>query len=157
MAGKKEADDENNMILMLDTQIYDLIVADDEVTKRISVRVESGELEILSTHVQESELNAIPDPEKRSQVSRIPRVHVPTSDFVLDFSALDGARLGDGALVEAIRDGNINHTKDALIAATAQLEGAILVTEDKTLLRRSEVEKISVWNYAHLHQWLFDS
>lgn len=59
---------------------------------------------------------------------------VPTGACVADVSRLNFARLmEDVDAVEALRSGNIDHTRDALIAATAIFEKCALVTNDKRL------------------------
>ena len=71
-------------------------------------------------------------------------------------SRLGMARFGEAAPIEAIRGGNWpKYTHDALIAATAQADGQVLVTEERRLQRRAETQLgVEVWNwqrwYAHL-------
>ena len=89
-------------------------------------------LKILTTHVQEDELSLISDVEKKKKVASIPREVIPTRGFVLGVSRLGMARLG-GEGIEEIRQGNLRHTHDALIAATAEGYADVLVTEEEDL------------------------
>ncbi|MDO8531877.1 MAG: hypothetical protein Q7T26_06885 [Dehalococcoidia bacterium] len=140
------------LVVMLDTHIYDRLAAAHSDLCTLQESVQAGQLILLTTHVQEDELARIPDLEKRERVASILHLcqWIPTSDFVLDFSRLDMARLGTGETVEAIRKGNSKHTKDALIAATAAYEGGILVTEDKVLKKRAQSHGLTVWTYAEM-------
>jgi predicted nucleic acid-binding protein len=83
-------------------------------------------------------------------------VDVPTYGFVLDVSRLGMARLEEPAPIKAIRAGNWEkHTKDALIAATAQYEGLILVTEERRLTNFARRElKLTVWDWPRLYAHL---
>lgn len=140
------------LVVMLDTHIYDLLAAAQPELCTLTASVQARQLVLLITHVQEDQLARIPDPEKRERVASILHLcqRVPTSDFVLDFSRLDMARLGTGETVKAIRRDNSKHTEDALIAATAAYEGGILVTEDKVLKKRAQSHGLTVWTYAEL-------
>lgn len=63
------------------------------------------------------------------------------------------ARLGDPAPIEAIRASNWEkHTKDALLAATHQYEGLILVTQERRLTNFARRElKLTVWDWSRLY------
>ena len=138
------------LVVMLDTQIYDLLTEDEEGLRALQTSVRAGQLDIKTTHVQEDELARIPDPDKKAKVASIPRQPVPTSDFVVGESRWGMARFGTGETVEAIRRDNLKHTRDALIAATAEYEGAVLVTEDKLLKRRAQGQGLLVWTKGEL-------
>lgn len=110
--------------------------------------IDDGQLEILFTHVTVEELAETPDLDRRSHLLLIlidlGRI-VPTGAFVLDYSRLNFARLNDDAeAFEAFRSGNIDHTRDALIAATAQFEQCAMVTFDKRLTARARDRGVEV-------------
>lgn len=142
--------------LMLDTMIYDLLVADPPLLDGLIELVDRGDVEVLTTHVQEDELAAIPDAAKRASIARVPRRQVATSHFVLGTSRLDHARLGEPGDFEALRGGmdHLGHTHDALIGATAAYERAVLVTEDARLASRAAAAGVTVWNFEELRQHL---
>ncbi len=73
-----------------------------------------------------------------------------TYGAVLGTSRLGLARYGETERVEAIRSPSGRHTNDALIATTAQGEGAVLVTEERRLRNRARREGIEVWSAAEL-------
>jgi hypothetical protein len=63
---------------------------------------------------------------------------VPTGACAVDFSRLNFARLyEDVDVVEALRSGSVDHTRDALIAVTAVYEGCALVTNERRLAARA--------------------
>lgn len=110
--------------------------------------VRGGRLELLFTHVNIDELAAVPDVDRRSRLllalvdfGRL----VPTGALAVGFSRLGYARLmGDVDVVEALRSGNVDHTRDALIAATAVYEQCALVTNEKRLTARARDRGIEV-------------
>ena len=76
---------------------------------------------------------------------------VPTGAFVTEFSRVDFARLFDDVeAFEAFRLGNVKHTRDALVAATAAYEGAAVVTDDVGLRNRATARGLRVLSSAEL-------
>jgi hypothetical protein len=133
---------------MIDTNIFDKIVATRGMTWNLRRLVRKGTVTILTTHVQEDELADIPSRWLRFRVGRVPHVRIPTSEFVWNASRLDQARLGTGQPFEEIR-GSVTHTKDGLIAATAYAEADVLVTEEGRLRRRAAAAcpNLVVWDF----------
>lgn len=144
------------MKFMMDTNIFDLLVASDEVAANVRRLAENGQVEIITTHIQEDELNNIPAVEKRNKIAAIPRRVIPTTGFVLNYSRLGMARLGGGTIIDDFRQGNLRHTPDALIAATADGYADILVTQDKTLTSRARTLRLNVdvWDYEQFDRYL---
>ncbi len=127
------------MRAMADTNVFDFIAADVGLLQRVQQATAAGVLVVLTTHVQEDELAAITDLEKRVLIAQIPRTKIPTEGFVVDVSRLGEARLSEGTTIEALRRGNWpRYTKDALIGATAQADANVLVTNDETLTKRAK-------------------
>jgi hypothetical protein len=119
--------------------------------------IDSGDLEILYTHVSLEEASATRDPElRKSLVHALTTLGrpVPTGAFILDLSWLDHARITDAsgtATVEALRSNAVQHSIDALVAITAQVEGCALLTEEKKRLpRRARDEGIEVLDCTQL-------
>lgn len=110
--------------------------------------VDRGQLEVLFTHITIEELAATPDEERRSRLllQLVGLGHlIPTGAFVLGFSRLGFARFGsDDEAFEAFRSGNVGHTRDALIAATAQYEQCALLTGEKRLTNRARERGVEV-------------
>ena len=136
-----------SMRFMLDTMIFDHIVADPVLAEMVRETVGSGRITIVTTHVQEDQIAAIPDERKRRAISCLPRRTVPTMGFVLDVSRLGMARLADddtNTAIESIGRQHLLTVKDALIAASVRGEADALVTEDKTLRKRIRRDGLNV-------------
>jgi hypothetical protein len=127
------------MKIMLDTMIYDKLVADSGNLQLLLKAIGEGKLALLATHIQRDQLSDIPVLEKRAQVLTIPTTSVPTSGAVFDLSKWDEATWGDAEsdqAIECLGIGNPKHAPDALIAATAAGLVDWLVTEDRPLTNR---------------------
>ncbi|MDH6610349.1 rRNA-processing protein FCF1 [Streptomyces sp. SAI-208] len=116
----------------------------------IEEAVQAGTLEILYTHVNIDELVEIPNVDRRATLvlllAAVGRV-VPTGTAAVDFSRVNFCRVGadeDEDVMTALRSGNIDHTRDALIASTAIFEKCALVTNEKRLTNRSRERGIEV-------------
>lgn len=110
--------------------------------------VKAGDLEVLYTHVTIDELAETPDLSRRQilllLIAAIGRV-VPTGAAAVDFSRADFCRPSDDDdVLAALRSGSIDHTRDALIAATAIYEKCALVTNERRLTNRSRERGIEV-------------
>jgi predicted nucleic acid-binding protein len=114
--------------VMLDTNVYDLVVARAGFTARLQQAVRAGAVEILRTRVQEEEIARIPDPKKRAALRKIPGRRIET------VSPPPGPWPSD----------------DALIAMTAEAEADALVTEDKELRERVAATRLEVWRFDQL-------
>jgi hypothetical protein len=124
--------------------------------------IDSGDLEILYTHVTLDEASATPDLQLRAMLvyalTTLGRP-VPTGAFMTGISELGQARLtGEArtATVEVLRSKAAKHSnvarnsRDALVGITAQVEGCALLTEEKRLRRRATDEGIEVLNCQQL-------
>ncbi|WP_432015611.1 hypothetical protein [Streptomyces cucumeris] len=116
-----------------------------EVTRKA---IDDNKIELLITHVNIDEIAAVPDLERRSSLLLILcdlGKLVPTGAAVLDYSRLNFCRLHDDEeATEALRSGNIDHTRDALIAVTAEVEDCTLVTNERRLTNRARDRGIEV-------------
>ena len=115
---------------MLDTNIYDLIVARPGFAARLERAVGDGRIEILRTSVQEDEIARMPDAAKRAAMQRISGRRIPVSERALGTS---------GPLP----------SDDMLIAVTAEDEADVLVTEDKEIQAR-----IEIWRFDRLVRFI---
>ncbi len=141
------------MRLMLDSHVYDRVIATPGLPELIGRLHDAGKVVILRTHIQEDEIERTPDIVKRQRLQSIAGTKIPTSGAVWDVSRWGEATYGDGA--GDIKIGDVagqsgNHVEDALIAATAALAADALVTEDKRLSNRAKAAntKIALWNFA---------
>jgi predicted nucleic acid-binding protein len=120
---------------VLDSNAVDPLLDLPGAYEAVLTALDAGRVELLFTHVNIDELAAVPDLDRRSRLLLtlvdIGRL-VPTGAFALDVSRLNFARLNEDIdVVEALRSGNVDHTRDALIAATAIYEGCALVTNER--------------------------
>ena len=149
------------MKLMLDTQIYDLIVDTPGMTERLNELSREGKVVVLSTHIQEDELAEIPDKRKRAAVARIVKEKVPTSGAIWDISRWDEGTWGDGSSggmsIDEVRSPSAGHGKDALIATTAARDADILVTNDTRLANRVRTldAPFDVWSFDEFREYVF--
>jgi predicted nucleic acid-binding protein len=139
---------------LIDSNIFDKLIDEPETLELASQLVESGALELLSTHIQADEIARTPDAERLRRLLRVSVEQVPTYGFVLGSSRLGMARLSESESIESLRKGNLDHTEDALIAATAQFEGATLVTEDRRLAGRARARAIAVISWQEFRDRL---
>lgn len=150
-----------NMRIMLDTMIYDLIVATPGMTDRLNQLSREGKVILLCTHIQEDQLANIPDQKKRSAVAAIVRKKVSTSGAVYGASKYGQATYGDGSpggvSISDVRSPSGKHAPDALIATTAAQHADVLVTEDNRLANRmrSLPSPCQIWGFGELKQYVF--
>jgi rRNA-processing protein FCF1 len=123
--------------LMLDTNIYDLVVARRGLAARLNRAVESGQIEILRTRVQEEEIARIPNAARRAAMRQVRGRTIPTSEA-------PWAGLAKGRAP----------SEDELIAATARENAAVLVTEDQELRRNAKDSGLDAWCFAELVQYV---
>jgi len=148
------------MVFLIDSQIYDKIVADTDFQRRLEALLAAGRFRMLSTHVQEDEINQTPNVAKRAALQSVNTEKVPTMGVVVGVSQIDQARISSdevkGLRFEEIRRGNLKHTEDALIATTAAQEADVLVTDDITLQKRvrSQPTKIEVWDFEQFKNYV---
>lgn len=116
----------------------------------VEAAVQRGALEVLYTHVTIDELVEIPDLDRRATLvlllAAVGRL-VPTGTAAVGFSRANFCRVGaeeDEDVMTALRSGNIEHTRDALIASTAIYENCALVTNEHRLTNRSRERGIEV-------------
>lgn len=81
---------------MLDTNIYDKVEGDIGLKEKLVSLITSGEMEILTTHIQEDELS------KKSDKIAIREKKIPTDGFVIGVSKLGEARLGNGKIEQIV-------------------------------------------------------
>ncbi len=106
---------------------------------------DDARIDLLFTHDVVEEILADPDAEQR--VTNILHLlsyarMVRSGIFVVGYSRLDMARLGDALSFEDLRAhdnglGKKNNTRDAIIAATAMYEGCPVVSNDERLRARA--------------------
>ncbi len=140
--------------LMLDTNIYDRIIARRGFTDRLNQAVVAGHIEILRTHIQDDEIARIPNAAKQAEMRKVRVRKIPTSGAAWGMSRWGEARWGGSGAVKFsdITKGNPIHAEDALIAMTAEVEADVLVTEDRAMETRvrEKSKRLEVWRFDQL-------
>jgi predicted nucleic acid-binding protein len=151
---------EHTTSLMVDSMIFDALLAEDAMSEAIRRAVADGSIELFVTHVQVDEIMDTyqRDPERAKRLIhtllRSGAKEVPTYGFALDRSRLGLAAIADEETcdrIEAFQAGNPDHLEDALIAATAEHRSVILVTAERTRERyRTHFPGLTVWSVDDL-------
>lgn len=148
------------MRIMLDSNVHDLIAADQAVLGVLRECLAEGRIKLVSTHVQRDELSRTPEP-KRTALMAIYGLteSVSTIGAVWDVSRWDESSWASdevSASIVALMAGNPKHAEDALIAATAADEADILITNDTQLASKIQRAGLSVkvWSWGEFAAWL---
>jgi hypothetical protein len=141
---------------LIDSNIFDRIADDPAAGDLVRSRVAEGVVELLVTHVQEDEIAAIPDEQRRRRLGNaVPRRVVPTHGAIWDVSKWGAARwTGEAVAADLKAIGRRNAAKDALIATTALWDEATLVTEDADLAEDASARGAVVMGWATFEAWL---
>ena len=129
------------MKIMLDSSIFDRIVTTTKgLIDDLILLTTDEKIDIVTTHVQEDELNRIHDAQKRNAVMQVPRQVIKTGGAIYGVSKYGQAKYGDGGVQgyghQDVHKGNPKHAEDALISITALKQMDVFVTEDKTLYNK---------------------
>lgn len=123
--------------------------------------LEEGRLRLVSTHILDDEAGASTDPKvlafKPALAREFEGERVPTRGFVLGLSRIGQAGLfsePDADLFHTLSVRNPKNLEDALLALTADREGAVLVTDDVKLTGRAKRQGIAVHHPSGLLQRL---
>ena len=141
--------------VILDSNAYDALHDDPAAAEAVRSRIDRGELEVSTTHIQDDE-NADGLTGGKGLGSIIDTTFTPTCGLVLDVSRVGMARLGsedDSEVLERLRSGRVDRSKDALIGVTAIRDGLILVSGDRTLRRDVVAEGGQAWTNEAFLEW----
>jgi len=144
--------------LMLDTNIYDRIIARRGFTERLNQAVVAGHIEILRTHIQDDEIARIPNAARQAEMRKVRARKIATNGAAWGVSRWGDASWGGAGSVRFgdIAKGNPIHAEDALIAMTAEAEADVLVTEDRAMEARVKAKSrhLDVWRFAQLVEFV---
>lgn len=116
--------------------------------------IAEGAYELIFTHVNLDELSETKDLDPRQHLLLVMVALgrlVPTGATAVGYSRLSWCRMVDDADVfDAVQSGNVDHTRDALLAATAVFEQCPLVTNDRKLSNRAAGRGVEVITTAEL-------
>ncbi|MGW7109301.1 PIN domain-containing protein [Streptomyces xanthophaeus] len=133
---------------VLDSNAIDPIADNVGAYEAARAAIDNGKIELLITHVNIDELAAVPDLDRRSFLLLLLcdlGTLVRTGAAAVDYSRVNFCRVEiDEEATEALRSGNIAHTRDALIAVTAEFEQCALVTNERRLTNRARDRGIEV-------------
>jgi hypothetical protein len=127
-----------------DAMIYDEIVSVPGMVDALRRLKESGTLILYSTHVLEEQISKGPNADRRLSV---PREEVGAGVFLVGSGRIGIDRLGSAEPYETVRGEGQTHIADAVIAATAHMDGAFLITHDKRLIARATGQSIPTINF----------
>jgi hypothetical protein len=82
--------------IMFDSNAYDRVINRSGLLNRLERAVADGAIDLVRTHVQVQELQAIPDPVKRAAALAVPGRYVPAGAMLWGVSCF-GDRFGGGA------------------------------------------------------------
>ena len=145
---------------ILDSNIFDEIVAGNLKIDDLVMLKNKDNAEFYVTHIQVDEISKCADTEKRAKLflfmTKISPIIVPTESAVFGISRIGEAKFSNGDLLEKLRKGNIKHTKDALIGGTAIKEKLFLITNDKILRRRVNLNGGTALNLEEFKKMMSD-
>jgi hypothetical protein len=143
---------------ILDTHIYDEIVAVAGMPERLATLRNAGKIEILQTHIERNEVARNPDEAERDAGLTISATRIPTSGGLWDVSNWDEMTWDDGAgdvKIGDIQTAALNHSRDALIGTSAAAYADVLVTHDGRLTNRMrENSTTEVWNFVRFKAYV---
>jgi len=145
---------------MLDSNVHDLIAADQAVMDAILKRIQDGRLRLVSTHIQRDELSRAPKLKRTALLAIYGLAEkISTTGAVWDVSSWDECSWGTdeaSAAIAALMAGNHKHAEDALIAATAGECADALVTNEARLASKIRRAGFSgdVWTWDQFVAWL---
>ena len=150
--------------IAFDSNVVDAIEASPGLLRAIQRAAASGELILLSSHVQGDELAATPDQERRAKLLNLyralPVTTVATHGFVLGVSRLGMARLGDGSWtgvgIDDLDSKGRKHRRDALIGVTAAGEADVFVTRERRLQRKMKAAgaRCEIWDFDEFREYV---
>jgi rRNA-processing protein FCF1 len=143
------------IIALFDGNVLDWLIEQPADLATIRESLEDGRLQLIHTHLLLDEPDATPDLEKRAKLAAVRDLlvgqYVPTTGFGFDDSRADeffseevARRLDERLTTENPKTGGRNHAEDALLALTAEAEGAVLVTRDRRLTNMATEQGIDV-------------
>ena len=122
---------------IFDTNISDKIVDGQIKLEEINLKKRQKSFKYFATHLQIDEISKCKDTDRRIKLietfNKIEQDKIPTESFVLGYSRLGMAKLGNGLMLEELKQGNFKNTEDALIGEVAIKQNLVLVSEDKQL------------------------
>ena len=137
--------------VMIDTMVFDALYDDQDGREAVLDAIRHGALRLLTTHVQEDQIAAIPDHARRKALQQLPRTVVPSAVMVDGVTRTGRARVNGANPYARMRD--VRHFQDSLIADATAARADLLVTDDRRLAREAYDLGNDVWSSAELLDW----
>lgn len=140
--------------LLLDANEIDRLAEDGETLSRLVAHRDAGRIAILMVETQAIEIIEIPDAERQKRlvavVVKLAPTYAPSTYVALPVESLG---LGDASEfardVAKLQGGRVRDTADIAMVTAAKWAGAILVSNDRRILRRVRREVPDVWTMTH--------
>ena len=133
-------------LLLLDTNIYDALLDDSELSVLLELGVQSKNLTVLSTAINDAELNAISDKKSHKYIAikqKLEKLNIQgisVQGFIVGESQLESSKLlswrESEDLIKIIGESGQSY-RDSLLIKTAKFAGAIFVTNDENARKRA--------------------
>lgn len=149
-------------MLFFDSNVWDTVLLDRELRKKLEIATRANRILIVSSHVQIDE-NSQMEPNKLKKIEAlredVEELYVPTAGFILGISRLGEASLPSEQFVKQFEDflrgtKRKKHIADALIALTGGSFGFVVVTNDKKMRTRALRVGITCWILEELRNFL---
>lgn len=136
--------------LVFDSNVWDEFYDNDLALLRLAHLVGDGAIKVLTTSIQERENLKAPRKSKLDKYKLLLRAeNIASEGVVLGFVRIGVDKLGPGESNWVVPNGS--HNKDEIIAQTAALNNAWLVTQEKKRLRRLAIRNgLSVFTLSEL-------
>jgi uncharacterized protein YacL len=151
------------ILLLLDTNIYDVIYEDSELFTLLKCAVLSNKVSVLGTAINEAELNAISDKKSHKYISikqnllKLNIQKISVQGFILGESQLETSVLlswrDNDDLINIIGESGQSY-RDSLLIKTAKFAGAKFVTNDENARKRAILHEVEGITSNELQKWL---
>jgi predicted nucleic acid-binding protein len=154
------------MRIILDSNIFDQLLIETVFLDLLENAAIEGQITLVVTHIQENELLQTGDAAKRAALlsvfNRLAKLSnkVPTQGCIPGFIQPGFSCPSDGGphvkLNDIRDDKKPKHAADALLAATADAEADVLVTQENRLPNRigDTNSMLKVWNFTQLKAYI---
>lgn len=144
---------------MFDTNANDAATSDEEYRQLLIWAQDSGYIQLITTHIQRDQIEAISDTQKRAEVENIhvSATQVATHGAVWNLSKWNEARFANEGELDKFLGSKIRNNRnltDALIGLTALKDGNILITDDKSLGKRCQAQGVQVMRSEQFKDYL---
>ena len=152
--------------IVFDSNVFDKIIEDREAFEKLTQKMRTRVIQVITTHIQRDELSRTSDLVKRTKLLDTYDAlanEVPTSGAIWGVSKWGKALWGTARqndILENIKLNNPKHAEDALIAVTANSQADLFVTEENPKRLPHRIKQaglnIEVCNWVQFRNWIFE-